>query len=151
MLGINLKHCTVFTIRRIMILIMARVTLELSLPRRAVSTSGESQKVTGVMNVSRQRLLFSICRDPGRGRTTIKMLKKERAIENKWEQFVSTKVSLTPIYSFYFHYHCTLMCYYFINYIFSIFCLFVFTLYSQKYVDTPVRLPRGVKAAVAAH
>ncbi|KAM7391171.1 hypothetical protein PAMP_021880 [Pampus punctatissimus] len=30
-------------------------------------------------------------KDPGRGRTTIKMLKKERAIENKWEQFVSTK------------------------------------------------------------
>nr|XP_046241510.1 coiled-coil domain-containing protein 60-like isoform X2 [Scatophagus argus] len=30
-------------------------------------------------------------RDPGRGRTTIKTLKKERAIENKWEQFVSTK------------------------------------------------------------
>ncbi|XP_035852238.1 coiled-coil domain-containing protein 60 isoform X2 [Sander lucioperca] len=30
-------------------------------------------------------------KDPGRGRTTIKTLKKERAIENKWEQFVSTK------------------------------------------------------------
>nr|XP_020479605.1 coiled-coil domain-containing protein 60 isoform X2 [Monopterus albus] len=30
-------------------------------------------------------------KDPGRGRTTIRTLKKERAIENKWEQFVSTK------------------------------------------------------------
>uniref|UniRef100_A0A8C4NSU0 Coiled-coil domain-containing protein 60 n=1 Tax=Dicentrarchus labrax TaxID=13489 RepID=A0A8C4NSU0_DICLA len=30
-------------------------------------------------------------KDPGRGRTTIKTLKKERAIENKWEQFVSAK------------------------------------------------------------
>ncbi|XP_034728649.1 LOW QUALITY PROTEIN: coiled-coil domain-containing protein 60-like [Etheostoma cragini] len=30
-------------------------------------------------------------KDPGRGRTTMKTLKKERAIENKWEQFVSTK------------------------------------------------------------
>ncbi|XP_035513990.1 coiled-coil domain-containing protein 60-like isoform X3 [Morone saxatilis] len=30
-------------------------------------------------------------KDPGRGRTMIKTLKKERAIENKWEQFVSTK------------------------------------------------------------
>ncbi|TDH13088.1 hypothetical protein EPR50_G00054280 [Perca flavescens] len=30
-------------------------------------------------------------KDPGRGRTTIKTLKKERAIENKWEQFISTK------------------------------------------------------------
>ena len=90
-LGINLKHCTVFRIRWIMILIMARATLELSLPGRLLSTSGESQKVSGVMNVS-HRQLFSIHRDPGRGRTTIKMLKKERAIENKWEQFVSSKV-----------------------------------------------------------
>ncbi|KAK5870770.1 hypothetical protein PBY51_003690 [Eleginops maclovinus] len=30
-------------------------------------------------------------RDPGRGSTTRKMLKKERVIENKWEQFVSSK------------------------------------------------------------
>ncbi|XP_049907812.1 coiled-coil domain-containing protein 60-like isoform X2 [Epinephelus moara] len=30
-------------------------------------------------------------KDPGRGRTTIKTLKKERAIESKWEQFVSAK------------------------------------------------------------
>ncbi|GLD54376.1 coiled-coil domain-containing protein 60 [Lates japonicus] len=30
-------------------------------------------------------------KDPGRGRTAIKTLKKERAIENKWEQFVSAK------------------------------------------------------------
>ncbi|XP_071339824.1 coiled-coil domain-containing protein 60-like isoform X3 [Trachinotus anak] len=30
-------------------------------------------------------------KDPGRGSTTMKTLKKERAIENKWEQFVSTK------------------------------------------------------------
>ena len=120
MLGINLKHCTVFTIRWIMILIMAGATLELSLPRRAVSTCGESQKVTRVMNVSQQRLLFSIGRDPGRGRTTIKTLKKERAIENKWEQFLSTKVSLTLIYSFYFLY------------------LFGFTSYTQKYIDIPL-------------
>ncbi|XP_073322563.1 coiled-coil domain-containing protein 60-like isoform X2 [Pagrus major] len=31
-------------------------------------------------------------KDPGRGRTTIKTLKKERAVENKWEQFLSTKL-----------------------------------------------------------
>ncbi|XP_045898567.1 coiled-coil domain-containing protein 60-like, partial [Micropterus dolomieu] len=30
-------------------------------------------------------------KDPGRGRTTVKTLKRERAIEKKWEQFVSTK------------------------------------------------------------
>ncbi|KAK5932071.1 hypothetical protein CgunFtcFv8_003805 [Champsocephalus gunnari] len=34
--------------------------------------------------------------DPGRGRTTIKMLKEERAIENKWEQFVSSKPCRAP-------------------------------------------------------
>lgn len=112
MLGINLKHCTVFTIRWSMILIMAGATLELSVPRRAVSTCGESQKVTRVMNVSQQWLLFSICRNPGRVRTTIKTMKKEKAIEKKWEQF-STKVSLILI-------SIIILC---------IFCL----LYSQKY------------------
>ncbi|XP_026177720.1 coiled-coil domain-containing protein 60-like isoform X2 [Mastacembelus armatus] len=30
-------------------------------------------------------------KDPGRGKTTIKTLKKERTIEKKWEQFISTK------------------------------------------------------------
>ncbi|KAK2838011.1 hypothetical protein Q5P01_015223 [Channa striata] len=30
-------------------------------------------------------------KDPGRGRTTIKTLKKERAADSKWEQFVSNK------------------------------------------------------------
>lgn len=102
MLGINLKHCTVFMIRWIMFLIMALATLELSLPRRLVSPSGELQKVAGLMNGSQQRLLFSILRDPGRGMTTIKTLKKKRATENKWEQFVSSKVFLTLIYSRHF-------------------------------------------------
>lgn len=102
MSGINLKHCAVFTIRWIMILIMAGATLELSLPGRAILTCGVSQKVTGVMNVSQQQLLFSIRRDPGQGRTTIKTQKKERAIENKREQLVSTKVFLSLIYFFSF-------------------------------------------------
>ncbi|XP_023272862.1 coiled-coil domain-containing protein 60 [Seriola lalandi dorsalis] len=34
-------------------------------------------------------------KDPGRGSATMKTLKKERAIENKWEQFVSTKPGRT--------------------------------------------------------
>lgn len=85
-----------------MILIMAMATLELSLPRRPVSAGGELQKVTGLMNVSQHKLLFSVLRDPGRGMTTIKTLKKERAIENKWEQFVSSKVFLSLISSIYF-------------------------------------------------
>lgn len=111
MSDINLKHCTVFRIRWIMILIMAKVTFKLSLPQRPVSTSGESQKVTGVLHLSQQRQFFSIRRDPGRGRTTIKTLKKERAIENKWEQFVSTKVPPTLIYSFYFDYYILILLY----------------------------------------
>lgn len=86
------------------------------------STSGELQKVGKVMNLSQQWLLFCICRDPGQGRTTIKTLKKERAIESKWEQFVSAKVSLILIYSF-------LLFYYF---------HIDFTLYGQQYVDTAV-------------
>lgn len=78
MLRINLKHCTDFTIRWIMILIMAGATLELSLPRRADSTGGESQKVTWVINISPRRLLFPT----RRGRTSIETLRKESC----WEQ-----------------------------------------------------------------
>lgn len=66
-----------------MILIMVGANLKLSAPRRAVSTGGESQKVTGVMNVSRRRLLFFIRRDPGRGKAMIKTLKKRGS---NWEQ-----------------------------------------------------------------
>lgn len=58
MLGINLKHCAVFTIKWIMILIMARATPELSLPWRPVTTSVEPQKAGRVMNVSQQRYYF---------------------------------------------------------------------------------------------
>lgn len=76
---------------------MAAATLELSPPRRLASAGGELQKVAGLMNGSQQQLLFSILRDPGRGTTTMKTLKKERAAENKWEQFVSSKVFLTLI------------------------------------------------------
>lgn len=103
MLGINLKHCTVFYDKMNYDFDNGRSDSRAASAWKAGSRLAASRRRSpeGVISVSQRRLLFSIRRDPGRGRTAIKTLKKERAIENKWEQFVSAKVFFTLIYSVY--------------------------------------------------
>lgn len=85
MLGINLGRLTVFTIRWVMIVIMAGVSLFAS---KASVTSGESEKVTGMMNVSQRRQLFSLATNAGRGRTTPRhWIKRETSTPNEGSLF----------------------------------------------------------------
>lgn len=97
MSGINLRRCRfLFCI----FLFYDKVNYDFdngwSDSRAASAWEADSQKVAGVIGES--QLYFTIHRDPGRGSATMKTLRKERAVENKWEQFVSTKVFTTVIY-----------------------------------------------------